>query len=204
MSALWQRFLMILLVAGVLAGCTQRNVIVDRETDDGETPLALDYRDFEQAAMEAVQSMLTSGAVNKPDGTRYVLAISRVTNDTMQRIDTDQLIKKIRISLLQSGKVVTTSAVAADGKADVLVDQVRRNRDSAEFREDTQIQAGQLVNPDLSLSGKVFQRNMRQNKKTQQVEYYFMLTLTDLRSGLAIWEGETPIIKRGSAKSVAW
>ncbi|MDX5297325.1 MAG: penicillin-binding protein activator LpoB, partial [Gammaproteobacteria bacterium] len=118
--------------------------------------------------------------------------------------DTDQLIKKIRISLLQSGKVVTTSAVAADGKADVLVDQVRRNRDSAEFREDTQIQAGQLVNPDLSLSGKVFQRNMRQNKKTQQVEYYFMLTLTDLRSGLAIWEGETPIIKRGSAKSVAW
>ena len=38
----------------------------------------------------------------------------------------------------------------------------------------------------------------------QQVEYYFMLSLTEIRTGLAWWEGETIIGKRGSGKSVAW
>ncbi|MFE8070353.1 penicillin-binding protein activator LpoB [Marinobacteraceae bacterium S3BR75-40.1] len=199
------RILLISLLAlTLLAGCAQRNRIVDPINDEADTPLALDYRDFEQAAMEAVDSMLRSGAVANPDGSRYVMAVSRITNDTMQRIDTDQLIKKIRIALLQSGKVITTSAVTAEGSADELIERVRKNRESDEYREDTQIDKRQLVNPDLSLSGKIFQRNLRQDEDTQQVEYYFQLTLTDLRSGLAVWEGETPIIKRGSNDSVAW
>ncbi|MAM00381.1 penicillin-binding protein activator LpoB [Hydrocarboniclastica marina] len=194
----------LLLIVTLVAGCAQRNRIVDQTTDDADTPLGLDYRDFEQAALDAVNSMLGSSIINKPREEPYVLAISRVTNDTMQRIDTSQLIKKIRIALLQSGKVVTTSAVSGDGSQDVLIDQVRANRDSEEFRQDTQVERGQLANPDLSLSGKIFQRNLRQDKNTQQVEYYFQLTLTDLRNGLAVWEGETPIIKRGSNDSVAW
>jgi PBP1b-binding outer membrane lipoprotein LpoB len=37
-----------------------------------------------------------------------------------------------------------------------------------------------------------------------QVEYFFQLSLTEIKSGLAIWEGETPIVKRGSSKSVSW
>ncbi|MDX1459347.1 MAG: hypothetical protein R3276_17270 [Marinobacter sp.] len=48
---------------------------------------------------------------------------------------------------------------------------------------------------------------MQRNHKVedeQQVEYYFQLSLTDLRQGLAIWENETPIIKRGSDDAVAW
>lgn len=188
----------------MLAGCAQHNVIVDQATDQGETPLALDYRDFEHAAMNAVQSMLSSGTLDKPGGGRYVMAISRVTNDTMQRIDTDQLVKKIRIALLQSGKVVTTSAISANGSTDQLINQVRKERASPEFKSSTKIGQGQLITPDLSLSGKIIQRNMRENSSTQQVEYYFQLTLTDLRNGLAIWEGETPIIKRGSKDSVAW
>ncbi len=44
--------------------------------------------------------------------------ISRVVNDTMQRIDTDQLVKKIRIELLRSGKVVVTTAVGGAGPED--------------------------------------------------------------------------------------
>ena len=62
---------------------------------------------------------------------------------------------------------------------------------------------GTLQAPDLSLSGKILQRNLTVGKE-QQVEYYVQLSLTDLASGLAFWEGETPIIKRGSNKSVSW
>lgn len=199
-----QTSILLLLIVALLAGCAQRTRIIDPETDDADTPLGLDYRDFERAAMEATNSMLSSSVINQPRDEPYVMAVSRVNNDTMQRIDTDQLVKKIRIALLQSGKVVTTSAVSGEGSQDVLVDQVRENRQSDEFREDTKVGKGELISPDLSLSGKIFQRNLRQDSKTQQVEYYFQLTLTNLRNGLAVWEGETPIIKRGSNKAVAW
>ncbi len=196
--------LLVLVSALTLAGCGQRTVIVDRETDDADPTLELEYRDFEHAAMEAVESMLKSGQVDHPEGRRYVMAVSRVTNDTMQRIDTDQLVRKIRIELLQSGKVVTTSAISAEGVQDELIDEVRRLRGSEEFREDTQVEKGTLISPDYGLSGKIMQRNIRRDSRTQQVEYYFQLVLTDLRDGLAVWEHETPIIKRGSSRSVAW
>lgn len=195
---------LMLILSLLLAGCSQRTVIVDRETDDADPTLALEYRDFEHAAMEAVESLLGSGQLDHPEGRRYVMAVSRVTNDTMQRIDTDQLIRKVRIALLQSGKVVTTSAVSAEGVQDELIEEVRRLRGSEEFREDTQVEKGTLISPDYSLSGKIMQRNIRRDRDTQQVEYYFQLVLTDLRDGLAVWEHETPIIKRGSSRSVSW
>lgn len=198
------RLILLALILSLLAGCAQRTRIVDPATDTADTPLGLDYRDFEQAAMNAVESMLASSVISQPRDEPYVMAISRMTNDTMQRIDTDQLVKKIRIALLQSGKVLTTSAVAGDGSQDILLDRVRENRDSDEFRDDTKVGKGEMISPDLSLSGKIFQRNLRQDEDTQQVEYYFQLTLTNLRNGLAVWEGETPIIKRGSNDAVAW
>jgi PBP1b-binding outer membrane lipoprotein LpoB len=56
----------------------------------------------------------------------------------------------------------------------------------------------------MSLSGKIIQRNNRVDGDKQLVEYYIQLTLTDLATGLAVWEGETPIRKLGSAKGTSW
>ncbi|WP_404364570.1 penicillin-binding protein activator LpoB [Marinobacter sp.] len=186
-----------------LAGCSSQPRYVDPGADDGPVTMTLDYRDFERAATEAVEDMLASGAVDKPGGGRYVMVVSRVTNDTMQRIDTDQLIKKIRIALLRSGKVVTTTAVGLDGAEDEMSQRARELRESEEFDQSTVQEKGTLQAPELSLSGKILQRNHKVGKD-QQVEYFFQLSLTDLRSGLAIWEGETPIIKRGPNSSVSW
>ena len=192
------------LVLFFLGGCAQKTENIDMANDNGQAVMGLDYRDFQQAASESVESMLQSGAVNKRDGGRYVLAVSRIVNDTMQRIDTDQLIKKIRVDLLRSGRVVVTTAVGADGPEDNMAFQARELRNSDEFNQDTVAKKGQMIAPELSLSGKIIQRNVRVNKKTQQVEYYFQLTLTDINTGLAFWEGETVIGKRGSSKNVAW
>lgn len=195
---------MAVLMLVLLVGCGGKTQNIDMDNDNGQAVMGLDYRDFQQAASESVESMLQSGAVNKRDGGRYVLAISRIVNDTMQRIDTDQLIKKIRVDLLQSGRVVVTTAVGADGAEDKMAMQARELRNSDEFNQDTVAKKGQLIAPELSLSGKIIQRNVRVNKKTQQVEYYFQLTLTDINTGLAFWEGETVIGKRGSSKNVSW
>lgn len=202
-SRLAARALAVLLALS-LAGCGPAAKVVRPGDPDTPTTLGLDHRDFEFAAMEATESMLSSGALDRPGGGRYVLAISRIINDTMQRIDTDQLVKKIRVALLQSGRVVTTTAVSASGPEDELVYQARALNDSDEFDQSTRIDKGQLVRPDFSLSGKLIQRNHTLDSRTQQVDYYFQLSLTDIKTGLAYWEGETPIIKQGSNRSVAW
>jgi uncharacterized protein (TIGR02722 family) len=188
----------------LVSGCATTTQNIDMNNDKGKAVMGLDYRDFQQAASEAISSMLQSGAVNKPGGGRYVLAISRIVNDTMQRIDTDQLVKKIRVDLLQSGKVVVTTAVGAGGPEDKMSMQARQLRKSDEFNQNTVAKKGQMIAPDLSLSGKIIQRNVKVSRGTQQVEYYFQLTLTDINTGLAFWEGESIIGKRGSNKSVSW
>ncbi len=194
-----------LLALALLAGCATNDVkVVDTRADAAPRVLGLDYRDFEDAAGDAIAKLVASGVLNKPEGGRFVMVVSRVTNDTMQRIDTEQLTKKIRVELLNSGKVVTTTAVGLDAPEDPMVAKARELRKSQEVKQSTVAGQGTIVAPDLSLSGKIIQMNHRLDKKTQQVEYFFMLSLTDLRTGLAVWENETPIIKRGSAKSVAW
>jgi len=193
-----------LVAIGLMSGCAEKTERIDIHADKGEQVMGLDYRDFDQAASEAVQSMLKSGALDKKTGDRYVLAISRVTNDTMQHIDTDQLVKKIRVELLRSGKVVVTTAVSANGPEDTMSKQARELRSDEEFNQRTVQKKGQMIAPDMSLSGKILQRNVRMDDGKQQVEYYFMLTLTEIKTGLAWWEGETIIGKRGSGKSVSW
>jgi len=192
----------IVVISLLFTGCADKVQKIDIHNDTGDQVAGLDYRDFNQAAQEATQSMLRSPAITKPGGGRYILAISDIKNDTMQHIDTDQLVKKIRIELLNSGKVFVTTALGS--AEDKMNTKARELRENDEFKQNTTIKKGRLLAPDLSLSGKIVQRNINMGNGKQQIEYYFMLTLTDLVNGLATWEGESIIGKRGSDKAVAW
>jgi len=186
----------------LLSGCEEKTTNIDVVHDSGKPVMALDYRDFDQAASSLVQSMLASGALKKDDGSRYVVATGRVVNDTMQRIDTDQLMAKIEEEILNSGQAVMTSAVGSG--TDKLIHETRELRDSEEFDQSSIAARGTLLAPELSISGKIFQRNIRYDKKRQQVEYYFQLKLSDAKTGLRFWQKEIIVGKRGSSKSVAW
>ncbi len=199
----------IITLAGLLiAGCGgPETVNIDVVNDEGKAVMELDYRDFNQAASEMVQSMISSGALKKPGGGRYVMTTARVTNDTMQRIDTAQLTAKIEQELMNSGQVVMTAAVGGQGAPDEMIYEMRDIRDSAtgdEFQQDTLAGKRTLIAPELSTSGKIIQRNIRYDNNRQQVEYYFQLRVTDLTTGLVFWQNETIIGKRGSNRSVAW
>lgn len=193
------------ILIATLTGCNTTSATrIDTTDDQAPDVMGLEYRDFEIAAVEAVQKMLSSGAVDNPAGGRYVLAISRIINDTMQRIDTDQLTKKIRVELLNSGKVVTTTAVGLTGPEDPMSGEVRKLRQSEEFNQQTVPTQGQMISPDLSLSGKFIQRAYEVSRRQSRTEYYLQLSLTDIRTGLANWENETLIVKQGSSKNVPW
>ena len=185
-----------------LAACAPVQVIDTDNKDEVanmQHVMVLEYRDWENASSKLTKSMIESGAVSKPGGGRYVLAVGRVTNDTMQRIDTDLLVKNIRANLMSSGKVAVSTAITGE---DEMTNKVREQRSNAEFAGGTIAKKGTLVAPELSLTGKMIQRNIKESRK-ERVEYYFQLTLTDINTGLSVWEGTEPIIKRGS-KAPTW
>ena len=201
------RVLVCVLAAVVLSGCQSSTVTnIDTVNDDGKAVMGLDYRDFDQAATAMVSSLIRSGSLNKADGSRYVVATGRIVNDTMQRIDTDQLMAKVEEELMNSGQVAMTSAVG-DKAGDAMVYEMRDMRDSEradEFADDTLPAKKQLIAPELTISGKILQRNVKYGSNQQQVEYYFQLRVTDLATGLRFWQAEQIIGKRGSNKMVSW
>jgi uncharacterized protein (TIGR02722 family) len=191
-----------------LASCRTTPVYLDTEGPSPQpgdtTTLGLDYRDFEFAAAEAVESFLSSSLSRKPGSTApWVMAMSRMINDTALNIDTDQLVKKIRVDLLNSGRVIVTTAVGLEGPEDPLSAQTRELQDSKLFNQETVAKDGTMVAPELSLSGKIIQRSNVIDGK-QQVDYYFQLTATNIETGLAYWEFEQVIVKLGSNQRFSW
>ncbi len=187
-------------LCAVLAACGQTRVVDLDDTRDVATMqdvMELEYRDWEKAATNMTDSMLKSNAltgVSKP-----VIAVANIKNDTMQRFDTDILIKKIRTTILKSGRAQIATNFTGE---DTTSNNVRNTRGNDEYDQSTFAQKGTLIAPNMSLSGKMIQRNLKLNSgwfssTDTRVEYYLQLTLTNLKTGLSVWEDEQPIVKEG-------
>jgi len=197
-------FLLLIPCSMLLASCGGTKVIdvEDKSAVAGMTNvMELEYRDWERTADRMVDSMVKSGAFKQVKNP--VIAVGRVTNDTMQRFDTDILVKKIRNDLVNSGRAQVSTAMRNGSVAeDEMTHNVRAQRGNAEFEASTIAAQGTLVAPNLSLTGKMLQRNFHVQtcwlcSHKERVEYYLQLTLTDIKTGLSVWEDEQPIIKEG-------
>lgn len=186
----------------LLAGCEQPTKNVDVINDQGGAVMGLDYRDFDRSASQLIQSLLGSGRLKKADGSRYVIATGRILNDTAQRIDTDQLMVKIEREITNSGLGVFTAAVGPGSDKTLL--ESRELRESDEFDTGTTAAKRTLIAPELTIAGKILQRQVTVNRSTQRAEYYFQLKLSEVKTGLTFWQEEVPIVKEGSSKSVPW
>lgn len=189
----------LLLAAALLAaGCFSRTVLVDTHNDT-EIVAGLDYKDFEAAAAEATQAILSSAKVRAltPPGKVYVVAIGKVSDETALAIDTDLLTARVSEALLADERF-TLSAVFADkaSNRDETVSDARAVRGNDEFDAATIQKKGQLKAPDFSLTGKIVARDLRRDNGGRQYEYYFQLRLNDLASGTTVMAKETRIVKR--------
>ena len=188
------------LCLALCAGCTETRVIDttnQREVSSMQHVMELEYRDWTNTAENMTKSMIESGALNSQQ--KPVIAVANILNDTQQRFDTDILIKKFRSTLLKSGKAQIATIFSGE---DTTSNKVRDLRDNIEYAQNTIANKGTLVAPNMSLSGKMLQRNMKLqsgwlSSNDTRVEYYLQLTLTDLKTGLSVWEDEQPIIKEG-------
>lgn len=158
----------------------------------------IDVQDWAQAADQLVLSLLESEVFEKTPADPDILVIGRFVNDTTQQIDTDNLIKKIRVGLNGSGKALTTTAMAHGGKVE---DETAV--EAAEYSAYLQGEEAEIKLPTLSITGKLLEDRVKV-KKTYQSTFTFQLTLTQIKTGLALWEDEVQITKQGKKPSVGW
>jgi uncharacterized protein (TIGR02722 family) len=157
----------------------------------------INIQDFIQAADTATSDLLASGRLDKVATPPAIIAISRIVNNTGQQIDTDLLTKKIRVALLNSGKAQTTTTMGLGGTAE---DPMAKSlQQEAEFKADQKV----TRTPDFTLSGKIIQ-TLAKDGNTSQSTYSFQLSLTDTRTGLAVWENEKEITKQGQKPSIGF
>lgn len=178
---------------------------VDKADSAKLTSAGIDMHDIEDAVANTVNSLLESDYVQDLEGKKKkVVAISDVTNDTMQRIDVQGLTAKITRAMRKSNKFQLTSAISGTGgMTDSMLNKARDLRDNDEFNQYTTQEKGTLIAPDLSLSGKIVQKNTTVNKK-QRIDYSFLLILSDIKTGMVVWDESTEIIKVAPGKKVAW
>lgn len=190
-----------LALCAVLAACGGTRVVDlenEREVQTMQDVMELEYRDWEKTATKMTESMLKSNAfagISKP-----VIAVADIKNDTMQRLDSDILVKKIRTTILKSGRAQIATNFTGE---DTTSNKMRDTRGNTEYDQSTFANTGTLVAPNMSLSGKMIQRNLKLesgwfSSVDTRVEYYLQLTLTNLKTGLSVWEDEQPIVKEGT------
>lgn len=160
----------------------------------------INVQDWNMASESMINSLISkhinSGNLkgSGPDG-RAVLAISRIVNNTSIQIDTDILVKKIRVALLGTGKVVADITAGLGGPEDPLAAEAKRE---AQFLGTQKVAA----RPDYTLSGKIIENRTRQGNKSEST-YVFQMALAT-RDGLAVWEEEKTITKQGKRSAVGW
>ncbi len=131
--------------------------------------------DVDYTVGQAVQSLLAQGRLNSADGSRKVVVVENVVNDTFSRgAQSDALAEALGLSLREnltnSGKIVVY------------------NKRAAQY-------ATVRVDPQMSLLGRLTQRNLRQDNGDVQIEYSLNLQLIDLATGLEFWQKRTPLRK---------
>lgn len=171
------------LLAGASFGCQQNARVVTDDRDMIVSVDQLDVQDWSNAADQCLQQLYASGVLSKAATNPARVEVTRVVNDTTQRIDTDLLTQKMKISLQQSGRVVFASTDSRAGEV-------------ADYRD---FKAGddQPRLPDYVINGKIIEVRSTAGK-VKQSSYVFQLNLVDTRQDIDAWSGEAQVTKQGT------
>jgi len=177
---------------------------IDATGNDGIISIdEVNFKDWQIAAEKGIRSLLASGVLNRSDGRKTILMISTIKNATTQHINTRILTDKIRQALLKSGKALTTTAIGGNGADDAASRQVRRLAEDDMFNQATVQKAGTAIAPDMSLSGEIVQQKSELGR-VRESYFFFHLAITDLKTGLAVWEDNIEIAKQGKKSWLGW
>lgn len=185
----------LLLAAG---GCSSPARIIGVGSDEALVTISgIDPADWQRAASENTASLLASGALRRTDGAQAVVMISRIRNYTMMHLESQILTDKIRQAILRSGQAKVSSAVGVGGNVDLAVRRIRAKELDDLFDRSTVQKRGTVIAPNFSLSGAITQQTAYQGRDEESY-FLFHMALTDLKTGLAVWENTVEILKQGT------
>lgn len=139
----------------------------------------LSYEEIKQLGREASKSLLEEyQPKNKP-----TLIISNISNKA--DIDLNLLILSITSNIRKSGQYNLINSKES------MLKNARGLRDDEEYNPETVIEKGELLAPNLSLSGEISEQT--QNGVTT---YLLLLTLTDIKTGLLLWDKDITLTQR--------
>jgi len=166
--------------------------------------MTLDWSAIEPAAQSIVRDILVSENFQpRADGQTYVLAFSRISNDTKLRNIEHHTVRILRRALINSGRFDVTTIIGLSGPLDQLPMRTRELRHSSEVNQQTVVERGQFIPPEFAVSGLIARSLPNVGVGAQRFDYALQLTITDIRTGVAVWEGEYSVPSLGSAQIAA-
>jgi uncharacterized protein (TIGR02722 family) len=196
------RIVCLLVLPLLLTACASTVVSTNpRASKDGINTFGLTTVDFEFAAKKSLDDFMMSPWLAKKEG-RWLVQIGNVRNETTQEVDTKRLTQRMMSHMTRNGKFAF-SAVGGS-MADSTVKDYRQLENSDLYDQDSGAK-GKALKPDLSMIGEIAQTtNISADRSKQQLEYEFRLRVTDLASGVIVFDSLVPIDKLGSNKNFSW
>lgn len=183
-----------LCIGVMLMGCNgAKNASYVKDSGD-YVSFGIDYHDIDKVIEKNIRSLLASEYARTIQG-KKLLVISDITNETSEDIDVELIARKLAREMRQSKKFSLTNALSGSGaKSDRMIKDSRKLTQDSAYNQRTTQESGTLEAPELSLSGKFIQRNKKIGKVTR-LDYIFLLTLSEIKSGRVLWDHEEVISK---------
>ena len=182
--------------------CTTQTRVISRAESQELVTATLSDNDFESAAKEMLDDMLANELSEpKAGGKPYIMMISDIQNDTMQRINTADLTDYIKKELRRSGRVKTTDAFGENRSKNIALS--RQLGESSLVDKSTVKKNNTVKAFDLTLEGRIAQKNSTVGKN-KMIEYIFSLNLIDMSDGTELWSDKKVITKLTDKNTETW
>lgn len=199
----FKRCVLLMPMFSLVVGCAAPQRVDPAGEDMVTTVTKLDIQDARDAAEVLSMSLLDAGVLGV-NGKPSVIAIDQFVDTTGDGIDRDEVVKKIRVTLSKAGVAQTMTTLDDSGEiggesaiASKAARERLRNDQIDAFLNDEEAPEG--IYPDFALTFKIMDDRVRTGifRTNEQVTFTFQMSLTDVRTGLAVWEEETQITKQG-------
>jgi len=187
-----------LVLAALLAGCASppRTSVYAPADEEGIATRGVDSHDYQLVVEKMVASMLKNGLQTEA-GQKPVIALGAVFNRTPYNVETRMLGELIRVEILKSGLAKFSTATDFEhkgGESGDLYKQLKFQNESGHVDPATVKRYGQLTGADYILFGNIYSIERRGGGMTE-ANFTFNLTLTEVKTGLAVWADTKPIRK---------
>lgn len=182
----------------VMMGCQspRHTSVYAPPEEEGIASRGVDSHDYDLVVEKMVSSMLRHG-LQTDSGAKPVITLGPIYNHTPYRVETRMIGENIRVQILKSGLAKFSTATDAEhrgGESGDLYKQLEFQNESGNVNPATIKTYGQLVGADYILYGNIY--NVEQKGKgVTEANFRFNLTLTEVKTGLAVWADTKPIRK---------